>query len=330
MTSKQAVRDCIHFQHPAWLPLFFKNKDQDKSDILMIGYDAASSFTPQTPGEDEWGVVWEDLNDGTMGQPVFSPLAGDIQKLDNYRFLDPEAAGRFDEVRRVAGRHRDRYLIGDLRLSGFCVLTGLRGFSAALEDLYLEPEFFRRLLSAIAEVENGLIRNFIAAGMDGIAFYDDWGSQQGLIISPAQWREFFAPVYRQQFDLIHSLGGDVYFHSCGDVRAILDDLIDLGADVLNLNQPDIFPMEWLSERYRGRVCFNCPVDHQTVAVHGNDADIHAYVDALCEKLASPKGGYIGYIEEYSCVGVSDENYRSISRAFEGRKHNAYPPKEAGL
>ena len=329
MTSKQVVRDCIHFQSPAWLPLFYKNMDQDKSDILMIPYGAAVDFAPKAPGEDEWGVVWEDLNDGTMGQPVFSPLAGDTGLLGAYRFLNPDAPGRFDEARRVARHHPDKYLIGDLRLSGFAVLTGLRGFSAALEDLYLEPDYFRRLLDAVCEVENGLIRNFLAAGMDGIAFFDDWGSQRGLLISPAQWRAFFAPVYKRQFDLVHSLGGDVYFHSCGDVSAILDDLIDLGADVLNLNQPDIFPMERLA-RFRGRVCFNCPVDHQTTAVYGDDAEIHAYVDALCENLADSQGGYIGYIEEYRCVGVSDENYRSISHAFEGRKHTAYPPKETGL
>lgn len=328
MTSKQAVSDAIHFRGPAWLPLFYKNKDRDKSDILMLNYGTAADFTPSVPGEDEWGVIWEDLNNGTMGQPVFSPLAGDTSLLDRYRFLDPDAPGRFDEVRRVARTHGDKYLIGDLHLSGFAVLTGLRGFSTALEDLYLEPDYFRRLLHRIMEVENGLIRGFMKAGMDGIAFFDDWGSQLGMLISPIQWREFFAPVYRQQFDLIHSLGGDVYFHSCGDVRDILPDLIDLGADVLNLNQPDIFPMEWLSANYKGHTCFNCPVDHQTVAVYGNDAEIHAYVDALVAQLATTTGGYLGYIEEYSCVGVSDENYDSISRAFQGRRYNTYPPKES--
>jgi hypothetical protein len=67
------------------------------------------------------------------------------------------------------------------------------------------------------------------------------------------------------------------------------------------------------------VCFNCPVDHQTVAIHGTRDEIRAYVKCLHESLGSPEGGYIGYIEEYSSVGMSRENYEAIKEAFEDLK-----------
>ena len=88
------------------------------------------------------------------------------------------------------------------------------------------------------------------------------------MIQPELWRQFFKERYREQFQLAHSLGMKVFFHSCGQVYDIIPDLIEIGTDLLNLNQPDLFGIEKLGQEFGGRVCFVCPVDHQTVAIHG--------------------------------------------------------------
>lgn len=322
MTSKEAVKRCIHFGSPAFLPVLYFNKDKEKSDILLLDYHPPASFTPAQKGEDEWGSVWDSCDDGTMGQPREFPLAGHTS-LEGYTFPVATAKGRFDGLADTIAANKDKYVLGGLRLSGFTVMSNLCGFSEALENLYLEPEFSEALLEQIAAFEMGVIEEYAKLGADGIAFYDDWGSQQNLFINPEKWREVFKPVYKKQFELVHQLGLDVYFHCCGNIRAIIDDLIEIGVDVLNLNQPDIFPLEYLSTHYKGKLCFNCPVDHQTEAIHGDDASIHRYVERMCQLLASPTGGYFGYIEEYSSVGMSGENYASICDAFAKNRLTAY-------
>jgi hypothetical protein len=108
----------------------------------------------------------------------------------------------------------------------------------------------------------------------------------------------------------------VYFHCCGYIYDIIPDLIEIGVDILNLNQPELLGIENLARNFGGKVCFNCPVDHQTVAIHGSDAEIRAYVERLYRQLGCFAGGYIGYIEEYSSVGMSRANFESIVDAFE--------------
>jgi hypothetical protein len=112
---------------------------------------------------------------------------------------------------------------------------------------------------------------------------------------------------------------DVYFHCCGQIYDIIPDLIEIGVDILNLNQPDLFGVEKLGRDFGGKVCFNCPVDHQTVAIHGSRGEIFDYVRRLNDHLGRFNGGFIGYIEEYGSIGMSGENFESIIEAFEELK-----------
>ena len=82
--------------------------------------------------------------------------------------------------------------------------------------------------------------------MDGIIFFDDWGTENALFIHPQKWREIFKPRYKEQFELSHNLGMKVFFHSCGYVWDIIGDLIEIGIDIINLEQPLVFSREKIS------------------------------------------------------------------------------------
>jgi uroporphyrinogen decarboxylase len=65
-------------------------------------------------------------------------------------------------------------------------------------------------------------------GFDAVSFYDDWGTQSSLMVSPSLWRDFFKPRYKKQFELVRNSGLDVYFHCCGYIYDIIPDFIELG------------------------------------------------------------------------------------------------------
>ena len=58
-----------------------------------------------------------------------------------------------------------------------------------------------------------------------------------------------------------------------------------------------------------------PISYQTVSLTGTPADIHAEGRRLFDHLATRDGGFIGYVEEYSVLGMSAENYRACGEAF---------------
>lgn len=315
MTAKEMVRRAIARDDPPRVPVLFFNRDVQLSDIHGLGCAAAAGFTPARPGVGEWGYAWASL-DETMGQPTMHPLA-DGAAFTGYRPPDPTAPGRFDHLEAEIAAHADRFLLFCLGITGFNQATFLRGYEQFLLDLSEESPLATRVLDYVFDFENGLIEQLAPYPLDGVKFADDWGTQQGLMISPAQWRAVFRPRYAEQFARIHAQGKQVWFHSCGNVHAILGDLIDIGVDVLELLQPDIFGIERLAEEFGGRVCFCCSIDHQRLAVNGTRAEIFAYAHRLKTYLGAPHGGFIGYVEDYPSLGMDDEHYGWIRGAMTG-------------
>jgi uroporphyrinogen decarboxylase len=312
MSRLEQVRKAIRRQGPEYVPLLFFNGDRSQSDIIII--DVARHFLGPGGLQSEWGFTW-DKRDETMGQPTRAILEG-WQQLDGMTVPDARDPSRLAEVDAVRTLYGDRYYIASLVLTGFTIMTFLRGFSQLLIDLYEEPAQVERLADIVFGFEKDVIRTLPEHGFHAVAFYDDWGTQQHLVISPSMWRRVFKPRYKRQFDLAHSLGLDVYFHSCGYIYDLIPDLIDMGVDLLNLSQPNLYDIEQLGRAFGGRTCFVCPVSYQTTAISGSKDDIEREVRRLVDNLGSYHGGLVGYVEHYESIGMTDENFRRCVRAFQ--------------
>jgi len=315
MTSKEIVKRAVNFSNPPRTPILYFNRDLDRSDAFFVSYSDPEDFVPDVEGRSEWGFIWK-TSDGTMGQPHFPPLEDGWELLSGYKLPNPDAPGRLNSARGIIEKNPDKYIIGNLGISGFNMITFIRGMENIFEDMFFERENLDILTDKVFGFESRMIEHYASIKADAVSFYDDWGTQNNLMVSPNQWREIFKEKYKKQFDLAHSLGLHVFFHSCGQIDLIIPDLIEIGVDILNLNQPDIFGIEYLGENYGGKVCFNCPVDHQTVAINGTRDEIFDYTKRLQKSLGTYNGGFIANIEEYKSVGMSEENYIAISEAFE--------------
>jgi hypothetical protein len=314
MNSKELVLQAIERRCPPRLPILYLNRDLDRSDVLHVGYRPAAGFEPRRPGLTEWGYTWHSF-DQTMGQPMDHPLA-DGASLTAYLPPDPHAAGRFEHLPGFCAEHADRFLVAGVGISGFNQATFLRGFEAFLADLHENPDRAERVLDLVFGFEDGVIDRYCGLPVDAVKFGDDWGTQQGLIVSPRLWREVFRPRYSEQFARIHRAGKKVWVHTCGNVWDVIGDFVDIGVDVLELLQPEVFGVERLAERFAGQVCFCCSIDHQRLAVSGGRDEIAAYARRLRDRLGARGGGFIAYIEDYASLGMSERNYQWICEAFD--------------
>jgi uroporphyrinogen decarboxylase len=116
--------------------------------------------------------------------------------------------------------------------------------------------------------------------------------------------------------LAHGLGLDVYFHCCGYYYDIIPDFIEIGVDLMNISQPNLYDIEKLGKDFGGKVCFVCPVSYQTTAISGHKQDIYREAGRLIDNLGRFNGGFVGYVEEYHSIGMPDENYQHCIRAFQ--------------
>ncbi len=320
MEPKELVRRAIHFGRPERPPLVFR-KDPERSDIITIGYGPPGHWQPTREGEDEWGLVWRNIIGTGLGQVVSAPLE-DAPDLAGYAFPDAHAPGRYGAFEAGRARYRERYVAGGMGLSGFTVMMLLRGFEALLTDLYAAPDFVACLADAVFAFEVGIIEEYVRRGADGVWFFDDLGTERGLMMRPDTWRAVFKPRYRAEFALAHERGLEVLFHSCGNVWEAIPELIEIGVDVLNVEQPLVFGtaeqdgIERLAEHFGGRACFCTNVDSQRTLISGTPAQIEEEVQHLVRALARPEGGLIPLADCGADHGiVPPENVRQMSEAF---------------
>ena len=308
---RDEVIKAITFRGPSRVPIYFFNRDQDQSDIVAI--EVQNHF--MGPGENisEWGFTWERL-DETMGQPKDYVLA-DWDNLPNLVVPNPSDPERFADVPEFNRQYPDRFRMAALGLSGFTTMWCLRGFDKLMLDVAIDRDKVNTLAEIVFGFEEKLIVKLPRYNFDAVAFFDDWGTQTGMIVSPKDWRELFKPRYEHQFQLVHDLGMYVYFHCCGQYLPIVPDLIEVGVDVLNISQPNLYDIPEIGRRFGGKVCFICPVSYQTTSISGTRAEIFEDVRVLVESLGDFNGGLIGYVEEYQSIGLSEQNYQACGEAF---------------
>lgn len=314
MTSRIAnYSRAIQFENPEYLPCtlgvnldWLYEKDESKQVRIrelcnrfpddMLGLDVDRSGERETEGgvtrwKDEWGTGWED--DGHGAKTEAYPLTKGYDSLDRYTLPDPHLPGRFEAADNALQTRSGRYVCASVWFTLFERLWMLRGFEDMLMDPYVNEHDFSLLRDRIVEYNLAIIDQWLDRGVHAVFFSDDWGSQKGLLMNPDDWRKFYKPSYQRMFDRIRSGGAHVWMHLCGNVTAILPDLLDIGLNVLNPVQPQAMDVKDLSREFGGRLCFNGGVDVQGTLIHGSTEDVKREVHQLVDLFGRFNGGYIG-------------------------------------
>lgn len=132
--------------------------------------------------------------------------------------------------------------------------------------------------------------------VDVVTYADDYGTQQSQIISPAMFRQQLKPRVRVLFERIKQLAPHTrqFFHSCGNIRPLIPDYIEIGAEVLNPIHVRARGMDpaALKRDFGADVAFwGGAVDTQDVLPHGTPQQVRDDVRRNLDALA-PGGGYV--------------------------------------
>jgi uroporphyrinogen decarboxylase len=219
-------------------------------DVRLVSPRGASGYTREireVDGHlvytDEWGVGRRMPVDGGMYYDSYAPpIAGDVDlaAIDAYSWPDAADPARYagmgDEARRVAS---DGVAVGIGSICGGLTegLFKLRGFEEGYMDLAGDPDVARRVMERVLEVKLAYWERAlpeVGDAADVLVEADDLGGQDRTLFSPRTYRELVKPLHRELFDYLHArTSAKVFFHTCGAVRELIPELIDIGVDILN-------------------------------------------------------------------------------------------------
>jgi uroporphyrinogen-III decarboxylase len=244
--------------------------------------------------EDDWGCGWRATEHKNMGQVVHSPLE-DWNALSTYRPPNPRDPFYFERIEETISEADDRYVVITNHFNLVERLHMLHGFSRTMEDFYLEPEKIEKILDMVLEFKleqfDELHRRF-GDRVHGLFLSDDWGTQEGPFISSRMFEHFFLERYRKLVRGVHDHGWHVILHSCGRINDLVPYFIDAGVDVMNMQQPQVYGIKELGQRFAGKMCFLTTADIQKTLPRGDYGEIRAEVRDLVEHWSTPAGGFI--------------------------------------
>ncbi len=170
----------------------------------------------------------------------------------------------------------------------------LRGLDKQLIDMMMMPEASDYLHDKLCDFYYEYYHRLLTAGessIDILAFADDFGTQNSLMIGPDQFDQHFANRIKRMADLAHKFDAAFLLHTCGDVEPLIPRFIELGVDVLDPIQPESMDPARIKKIFGKDICLRGGISSQQVLAHGNPEDVISEVRNKLDILM-PDGGYI--------------------------------------
>jgi len=226
--------------------------------------------------------------------------ADSIEEIDAYELPDPLSPKRLDGLVEEAKIYHKEYftILEGLREVLFGLPSWIRGMEKFYMDLLLNPVFADRLLEKILSWELQMLKYILDRlhpYLDMVKIADDLGTQQSLLISPDVYREFIKPRHKRLISFIkNEYGLPVLLHSCGAVRPLIPDFIEIGVDALNPVQITAAGMDRksLKEEFGSAICFwGGGIDTQKILPKGTKKEIMEDVKEALD-IFKQGGGYV--------------------------------------
>jgi hypothetical protein len=343
MNQRENLLRAVRFERPEVIPMTFhinpacwQHYPHDALQGLMVEHPllfpgfvpspdgVAPQFSPvqrvDHPYRDPWGCVWHTYEDGITGIVTEHPLA-DWSAFEQYAPPAPDVTDGlvpidWAAVKRDIAEHRAQ---GTLLQTGlrhghtFMQLCDIRGYEALMYDMADREPRLRRLIRMLEDFNLALVERYLAAGAEWMSYPEDLGMQVGPMVSPRHFREYIRPSYQRIMRPALDAGCIVHMHSDGDIRSLVDDMLEAGVEVVNL-QDLVNGIDWIAGRFAGKVCIDLDIDRQSVTYCGTPADIDALIREEVTKLARKEGGLMMIYGLYP--GVPLENVKALMDAME--------------
>lgn len=198
--------------------------------------------------KDLFGVEWMASKDGgDVGIIAGYPLEED--EFGDYQFPEVKKDFASDICGQLEADKKEHFTMFSITMGYFERSWSLRGMEDIMVDMCINEEFTYQLYQKILDHHLELLDTVLDRDFDAVYFGDDWGQQRGSIMGPNLWRKYIKPGFKEMFEKVKSKGKYIVLHSCGDIEEFFPDLIDMGLDVYNTVQPEIYDLKKIKKEY---------------------------------------------------------------------------------
>lgn len=285
--------------------------------------------------KDSYGQIWHKSSPYYFaGEGILSNLEPSDEITDFIDFPNPKDPLWMDGVAEQAKLLREKtdFFVTMRMISShgpFQTACDLRGTENFLLDMSLHPKFAQELLNYIANLQVGLLEAAMETGGDYFDMIelpgDDYASNIGLIFSPQMFRDFIKPILIRFVETIRRYRPDIaiMFHSDGLITQLLDDIIEIGIDVIHPLEPlPGLDFKKVKARYGKAVTFLGAIDIRQ-ALPGSKDDVIQELKTRIHQLG-PGGGYILAPSNHIQADVPIENVVTLFQA--AQQYGNYPLK----
>ncbi len=215
-----------------------------------------------------------------------------IEELEEFPWPDYTPAWRHEHLEEsVAALHAGEWFVSGTVGHIWETSWQLTRMEKLMQDMAFNPRFAGYIFDRVTADRAFMARRHAEAGADMIHCGDDVGMQDRLMMSPKMWREWLKPCWRRVIAAAKDVNPEIlaWYHSDGDVREIIEDLIEIGFDILNPVQPECMDPAALKRRYGDRLAFWGCVGTQTTMPFGTPEDVHAVVRELVATVGEGGG-----------------------------------------
>ncbi len=285
-----------------------------------LRYDSGPEPGPQTFYLNEFGTAHLPGSDDAYDEytpPAAMRQADSLEAFEKYPMPDYEASYRHAHLAEQAARIKSGNLavVGHMEMTIFERAWQIRGLEELMMDFYDHPDFAACLLDRITAGSVFCARRYAQAGADLLRTGDDVAMQDRLLMSPEVWRKFLKPRLAKVFQAAKAVNPDILicYHSDGNITDLVEDLIEIGMDVLNPVQPECVDVPALKQRFGRRLSFWGTIGLQRALPFGTPADVEAEVRQRIEQ-AGAGGGLLLSPTHVLAPEVPLENMAAMFRA----------------
>jgi uroporphyrinogen decarboxylase len=283
--------------------------------------------------KDIWGVtrrrvsVWATHGREDYKEVYQSPLASAStpEDVDAYRhwpspdwFDYSDIARQCVEVRREG---RVAVFMGD-RLNRVAQLKPamyLRGVEQILVDMASNPPMVEAIIGRICSFYLVYLERILEAAaerLDIVLTGDDFGAQNGPLISPRMWITYLGAGFARFVSLAQEAGVRVMHHTCGSVYPIVPLMLERGLDILQSLQPEAANMDprSLKSEFGDRLAFHGGISIQRTLPFGSPEEVRLEVKQKVEALGL-NGGYIACTAHNIQADTPPENVIALFQAY---------------
>lgn len=274
-----------------------------------------------------FGIKFLMPDNGLYYDMIEHPLAGmeTLEEIKEYKWPDPKNDRTIEGIKEEAKKLFDenKYaIVGDMVDTGvFEPSHYLRGFENFLMDLMINKDIAHYILRKMLEFQKARYDMFLSEVgkyLDIVFVGDDLASTESTLMSPEIYREMVKPYQKEYFSYIKKrTNAKLMYHSCGNVSPLIEDLIEIGVDILNPIQVNAKGMDTkeLKRKFGDRICFWGAIDTNCVLPKGTVQDVENEVKRRVADLG-PQGYVLTAVHDIQ-ADVPPQNIVTMFKTAKG-------------